>query len=140
LIYNAEGVLYEDDQLQIGVKAEYHGNLGRLAIYIGNKIPQPFTSFSAAIETAEPEALNVDFHKAPSKEIAGLAQIQCLLQIECKSTFTTLPILRLSFIAGTVRHLVFKLPVFLSKFVEPVQLESAAFFERWKVIGGRYNA
>lgn len=136
LIYNSEGVLYEDEQLQIGVKAEYHGNLGRLAIYIGNKIPQPFTAFSATIETAEPDALNVDFHKPPATEIAGLAQVQYLLQIECKSPFTTLPILKMSFIAGTVRNLVLKLPVFLSKFVEPVQLDSAAFFGRWKAIGG----
>ena len=136
LIYNSEGVLYEDEQLQIGVKAEYHGNLGRLAIYIGNKIPQPFTAFSATIETAEPDALNVDFHKPPATEIAGLAQVQYLLQIECKSPFTTLPILKMSFIAGTVRNLVLKLPVFLSKFVEPVELDSAAFFGRWKAIGG----
>lgn len=136
LIYNTEGVLYEDEQLQIGIKAEYHGHLGRLAIYIGNKIPQPFANFSATIETAEPSALKVEFHKPPAPEIAGLAQVQYLLQIECKSVFTTLPILKISFIAGTVRNLNLKLPVFLSKFVEPVTLDSAAFFERWKVIGG----
>jgi AP-2 complex subunit alpha len=44
--------------------------------------------------------------------------------------------LKMSFIAGTVRNLVLKLPVFLSKFVEPVELDSAAFFSRWKAIGG----
>ena len=31
------GVLYENDLLQIGVKSEFRQNLGRLALYFGNK-------------------------------------------------------------------------------------------------------
>jgi AP-2 complex subunit alpha len=129
-------VLYEDEQLQIGVKAEYHGNLGRIALYLGNKIAQPFTSFSGDIECPEPQALVARFHKPPAKEVPGLEQVQYLLEIECKATFTAHPLLRISFIAGTVRNLVLRLPVYLTRFVEPVQLNAAAFFERWKVIGG----
>ncbi|KAJ9127887.1 hypothetical protein QFC24_000172 [Naganishia onofrii] len=136
LIYNNEGVLYEDEQVQIGLKAEYHGHLGRIALYIGNKVPQPFTSFSASIETLEPGALEVKFHKEPANEIAGLTQVQHLLSIDCKRPYTSLPIIKISFIAGTVRTLALRLPVFLSKFVEPIELTSVAFFERWKVIGG----
>ncbi|KAI5454763.1 hypothetical protein NCC49_003647 [Naganishia albida] len=136
LIYNNEGVLYEDEQVQIGLKAEYHGHLGRIALYFGNKIPQPFTSFSASIESLEPSAVEVKFHKEPAKEIAGLTQVQHLISIDCKRAFTRLPIIKISFIAGTVRHLALRLPIFLSKFVEPIELESVAFFERWKVIGG----
>jgi AP-2 complex subunit alpha len=129
-------VLYEDEQVQIGLKAEYHGHLGRIALYIGNKVPQPFTSFSASIETLEPGALEVKFHKEPANEIAGLTQVQHLLSIDCKRPYTSLPIIKISFIAGTVRTLALRLPVFLSKFVEPIELTSVAFFERWKVIGG----
>lgn len=140
LSYQSEGVLYEDEQMQIGIKAEYHGNLGRIAMYLGNKIAQPFTSFSAEIECPEPAALSVTFHKPPANEVLGLTQVQHLLQIECSATFTSLPLIRISFIAGTVRNVVLRLPVFLTKFVEPVQLDAGAFFERWKVIGGGSDA
>ncbi len=136
LSYNSEGVLYEDEQLQIGVKAEYHGNLGRIALYLGNKIAQPFTSFSAEVECPDPEALSVQFHKPPAGEVPGLEQAQYLLQLECKAMFSSLPLVRISFIAGTVRNLVLRLPIFLTRFIEPVELDAAAFFGRWKVIGG----
>ena len=41
LTYTAEGVLYEDDQLQIGIKSRYQGHIGQLAVYVGNKISSP---------------------------------------------------------------------------------------------------
>jgi AP-2 complex subunit alpha len=57
--------------------------------------------------------------------------------VECKGVFTELPVLRMSFfVDGVKRTLVLRLPVYLSRFVEGVQLEQAAFFERWKIIGG----
>lgn len=138
LSYNSEGVLFEDEQMQVGIKAEYHDNAGRIALYIGNKVTQPFTSFSAKIDCPDEASLSIDFHKQPPNEIAGLTQVQSLLQIECKGVFAAnaTPIIRLSFIAGTVRNVALRLPIFLSKFIEPVQLEAGPFFERWKIIGG----
>jgi hypothetical protein len=38
------GVLFENDLLQIGVKSEFRQNLGRIALYFGNK-----TSFSLQV-------------------------------------------------------------------------------------------
>ena len=136
LSYNSEGVLYEDEQLQIGVKAEYHGHHGRIALFLGNKVAQPFTSFSAEIECPEPEALSARFFTSPAKEVPGLEQVQYLIQLECMAMFSSMPLVRISFIAGTVRNLVLRLPVFLTRFVEPAHLDANAFFERWKVIGG----
>ncbi|WWD19238.1 hypothetical protein CI109_103696 [Kwoniella shandongensis] len=141
LSYSNEGVLYEDSQIQIGVKAEYHGHLGRLALFFGNKVDTPFTSFFANIDNPISSALSVAFHDAPVHEIAGKAQIQEMIHIECKEYFggeRVVPILRLSWLVGDEepKMLVLKLPVFLSKFVEGVELESGPFFERWKIIGG----
>ncbi|KAK4689163.1 AP-2 complex subunit alpha, partial [Tremellales sp. Uapishka_1] len=136
LSYATEGVLYEDDQIQIGIKAEYHGALGRLALFFGNKISTPFTNLTAIIDNPSPSALSVEFHEAPSTRIDGLAQIQEMILIDCKDVFDKPPILRLSYLAGSFMTVVLRLPVFLSRFVEGVQLEQAAFFERWKIIGG----
>jgi AP-2 complex subunit alpha len=38
------GVLFENDLLQIGVKSEFRQNLGRIALYFGNK-----TSFALQV-------------------------------------------------------------------------------------------
>ncbi|WVQ79744.1 hypothetical protein IAT38_001844 [Cryptococcus sp. DSM 104549] len=142
LSYANEGVLYEDSNIQIGVKAEYHGSLGRLALFFGNKIDTPFTSFFASIDNPSPQALNIKFHDQPVSEITGKAQIQEMIHVECKEVFTSagMPVLRLSWLVGEgeqgKKMLVLRLPVFLSKFVEGTVLESGPFFERWKIIGG----
>jgi AP-2 complex subunit alpha len=140
LSYANEGVLYEDKQIQIGVKAEYHGHLGRIALFLGNKISTPFTSLSASVDNSSPNALSVSFHDNPVREIAPLAQIQELIHVECKDVFTEPPVLRLTYLAGTFATIVLRLPVFLSRFVEGVTLEQGPFFERWKIIGGKWGA
>ena len=42
LIWKNNGVLFENDLLQIGVKAEFRANLGRMTLFYGNKTAFPF--------------------------------------------------------------------------------------------------
>lgn len=44
--------------------------------------------------------------------------------------------IRVTYLSGSFTTLVLRLPVVLAKFVEGVELGQAAFFERWKIIGG----
>ncbi|KAF7310914.1 hypothetical protein HMN09_00634700 [Mycena chlorophos] len=136
LTWNAEGVLYEDVQIQIGIKSRYQGHIGQLAVYLGNKIPSPLTSFTASIHVSDPEALSVTFTKIPPSTIAPRTQTQQLLQVECKKMFTTPPVLSLSFLAGSHQTLSIRLPIVATKFFEHVKLGATDFFERWKLIGG----
>lgn len=136
LVYNNEGVLYEDGQLQIGIKSEFHGHLGRIALFFGNKISVALESFTATIDVDDPDALNVTLPKIPTSHISALSQIQQLVHVECKDLFQAPPILKISYLAGSLQTITLRLPIFLSKFVEPVQLGSNDFFERWKQIGG----
>ncbi|KAF6766032.1 adaptin N terminal region-domain-containing protein [Ephemerocybe angulata] len=110
LTYHGEGVLYEDVQIQVGIKSRYQGHMGQVAIYLGNKIP-PNT-------------------------IDARSQSQQLLNIECKKFFSQPPILTLSYLAGSHQTVSLKLPVTITKFFEHVKLDQADFFERWKLIGG----
>ncbi|KAL8614372.1 AP-2 complex subunit alpha-2 [Nucella lapillus] len=41
------GVMYENDLIQIGVKSEYRQNLARIGVFYGNKTTFQFTSFTA---------------------------------------------------------------------------------------------
>ncbi|KAG6857566.1 hypothetical protein H0H87_000165 [Tephrocybe sp. NHM501043] len=136
LTYTAEGVLYEDDQVQIGVKSRYQGHLGQVAIYIGNKVSAPLTSFTTAIHLDDSDALTVTFAKMPPSTIGPRTQTQQLLHVECKQMFLTPPILTLSYLAGSHQAISIRLPIVITKFFEHVKLGSADFFERWKLIGG----
>lgn len=134
--YNAEGVLYEDAQLQIGVKSEYHGTQGRIALYFGNKISAQFTSFTVTAESRQPDALAVTIPKAAKSVLEGATQTQLVIEIECRTAFMYTPVLNVSYLAGSLQSLTLQLPVWINKFVEGVSLNASAFFERWKQIGG----
>ncbi|KDN38649.1 Adaptor protein complex AP-2 alpha subunit [Tilletiaria anomala UBC 951] len=136
LCFAHNGVLYEDSQLQIGVKAEYHDSLGRLAVYFGNKIAAPFTSFTVTVRSQEPEALSATMPTIPSNTVVGMSQIQQVVELECIDFFKDPPVMRVSYLAGSLQEITLRLPVVLTKFIEPVQLGQADFFERWRQIGG----
>ena len=136
LTYSSEGVLYEDVQIQVGIKSRFHGHIGQIAVYIGNKISAPLTSFTATLHAEEPDALSVTFAKIAPSLIAPRMQTQQLVNVECKKVFTKPPILSLSFLAGAHQSIAVRLPIVITKFLEHVQLGQAEFFERWKLIGG----
>ncbi|TFK30446.1 AP-2 complex subunit alpha [Coprinopsis marcescibilis] len=136
LCHGSEGVLYEDVQIQVGVKSRYQGHMGQVAIYLGNKVPTALTSFTATIFVPDPEALSVTFAKIPPSTIDSRSQLQQLLNIECKKFFSEPPVLTLSFMAGSHQAVSLKLPIVVTKFFEHVKLGQAEFFERWKLIGG----
>lgn len=140
LTYTAEGVLYEDVQIQIGIKSRYQSHIGQLAVYLGNKIDAPLTSFTATVHVQDPDALSVSFAKIPPSTIAPRSQTQQLLHVECKKVFTSPPILSISFLAGSHQTISIRLPIVLTKFFEHVKLNQSDFFERWKLIGGEREA
>ncbi|CAG8695492.1 10290_t:CDS:2, partial [Acaulospora morrowiae] len=133
LLYSNEGVLYEDTQLQIGLKSEYHGHLGRFALYFGNKTQTNITSFTTSLENVSD--LLITTPQAPSTILTPASQIQQLFHIECRNVFNGLPNLRVSYISGSIRTIVLKLPISLTKFMEPIHLNGPEFFARWKQIG-----
>ncbi|KAF1392426.1 hypothetical protein PFLUV_G00027750 [Perca fluviatilis] len=47
------GVIYEDQLLQIGLKAEYRQNLGRIYVFYGNKTSTQFLSFSSSVTSSD---------------------------------------------------------------------------------------
>lgn len=136
LLLSPDGVLYEDVQIQIGIKSRYHGQFGQIAVYIGNKVSAPLTSFTAVVHTENPAALSSTWTKIAPNTIGAKAQTQQLLQLECKEFFSKPPILVISFLAGAHQTIAVQLPIVITKFIEHVKLTAADFFERWKLIGG----
>ncbi|XP_061180876.1 AP-2 complex subunit alpha-2-like [Saccostrea echinata] len=130
------GVLFENDLLQIGVKSEYRQNLGRLGIFYGNKTSFQFSGFS--VDTQCPGELGSQItctQKPVDTTIDSGAQVQQVINIECITEFAEAPVLAISFTCnGNSQKLKLKLPVMCSKFSEPVEMDSATFFSRWKAL------
>uniref|UniRef100_A0A8C5H2B9 AP-2 complex subunit alpha n=1 Tax=Gouania willdenowi TaxID=441366 RepID=A0A8C5H2B9_GOUWI len=113
------GILYENQLLQIGLKSEYRQNLGRMYLFYGNK-----TSIQFLI------LIQLD------PMIEGGAQVQQTLNIECVSEFTDAPELTIIFrYGGNPQHIAVKLPVMLNKFFQPTEMTSQDYFQRWKQLG-----
>jgi AP-2 complex subunit alpha len=93
------GVLYENDLLQIGVKAEFRKNLGRITLFYGNKTQSPFKGFMPEVQYngISPDELNIQAKPVdPVIEIG--VQKQQLINIECVSTFNDVPLLSIQFL------------------------------------------
>lgn len=135
-LFKNNGVLFENDLIQIGVKSEFRQNLGRIGLFYGNK-----TQF--AIQNVRPELHWTDLHKLnvqmkPMEPVleAG-AQIQQMLTAECIEDFVDVPSMSVSFVYNNVpQKITMKLPLTLNKFFEPTEMNGESFFARWKNLGG----
>eukprot|EP00918_Siedleckia_nematoides_P043562 GHVU01095261.1.p1 GENE.GHVU01095261.1~~GHVU01095261.1.p1 ORF type:complete len:374 (+),score=46.51 GHVU01095261.1:101-1123(+) len=131
-ICRSNGVLFENDLIQVGVKAEYRQNLGRVILFFGNKTQFQFNVFSSEVISPHPDELNIQ-SKLIEPVIQAGEQKQQIVNIECVGDFEELPMIHVSFTySGAQQRLSFKLPCFANKFVEPTEMDSATFFQRWK--------
>ncbi|XP_046543932.1 AP-2 complex subunit alpha-2-like [Haliotis rubra] len=135
-ILKHNGVLYENDLLQIGIKSEYRQNLARIGVFYGNKTSFQFTNFKADLNTTGPLSSALQMTpKVVEPTIDGGAQVQQMFNIECITDFSQNPTLEMSYIhSGAAQKMTLKLPVFLNKFIEPAEMNSESFFTRWKAL------
>uniref|UniRef100_A0A8C5H279 AP-2 complex subunit alpha n=1 Tax=Gouania willdenowi TaxID=441366 RepID=A0A8C5H279_GOUWI len=114
------GILYENQLLQIGLKSEYRQNLGRMYLFYGNKTSIQFLSFTSSV-TNNTSQSHILYTHPVDPMIEGGAQVQQTLNIECVSEFTD--------------DISLKLPVMLNKFFQPTEMTSQDYFQRWKQLG-----
>ena len=138
LLLKAEGVLYEDGQIQIGVRSEYRGQMACVILYFSNKAPTAISSFTTTLDQDESEKDNLKWEVKglPESTISEGAQSQQMIMFEAKKVFDKSPTIRISYLAGALQALTLKLPVAIHKFMDPAELSAEDFFKRWKQIGG----
>ncbi|EGD77446.1 adaptor protein complex AP-2 [Salpingoeca rosetta] len=134
-----DGVLYENPVLQIGVKSEFHGNLGRLTVFYGNRGDAPMTGVTTrAFVPNAPDALSIDARPIDATIPPGV-QLQQQINVECVTYFSDAPVLEVSLkYQGRAVVLALKLPVMLNKFIEPLTapMDAPTFFKKWNQLGG----
>ena len=138
LLLKADGILFEDGQLQIGVRSEYRGQMACLILYFTNKTPANVSSFTTTLDLDEAEKANLswDIKALPESTIAQGGQSRQIIMFESKKVFSRSPTIRISYLAGALQALTLKLPLTAHKFMDPADLAADDFFKRWKQIGG----
>lgn len=137
LLVRSEGVLYEDSQVQIGIRSEYRGQMACLIAYFRNKNPGPISSFTTTLDLDESEKENLtwDIKGLPDSSLIPGSQTQQVFMFEAKKAFEKSPTMRVSYLAGALQAVTLKLPVTIHKFMDPAELTAEDFFKRWKQIG-----
>lgn len=136
LLFQDEGILYEDAQIQIGLRSEYRSSLGCIILYFRNRSPSAFGSFTTILDNTSPEALRIDTKSLPDSTIQPEVQAQQTVMFEARWVFPQPPTIRVSYLAGSLQALTLQLPVIAHKFMDPADLSSDDFFKRWRQIGG----
>lgn len=138
LLLKADGILFEDGQIQIGVRSEYRGQMACLIMYFMNKTPTIMSSFTTTLDLDESDKGNLtwDIKGLPDTTVTQGNQCQQVIMFEAKKMFSNSPTMRISYLAGALQALTLKLPVTPHKFMDPAELTGEDFFKRWKQIGG----
>uniref|UniRef100_A0A915DAA3 Clathrin adaptor alpha/beta/gamma-adaptin appendage Ig-like subdomain domain-containing protein n=1 Tax=Ditylenchus dipsaci TaxID=166011 RepID=A0A915DAA3_9BILA len=124
-VLKQNGVVYEDEVIQIGCKLETKENLARLGMFYGNKTSQQFTQFQANVVCPGVLATQLMSQAKPvNQEVEAGSQMQQLINF----VFTYIG-------KDSSSHKFsksFYLPIFINKFFEPTEMTSEQFFARWK--------
>eukprot|EP00301_Raphidiophrys_heterophryoidea_P003277 c11487_g1_i1.p1 GENE.c11487_g1_i1~~c11487_g1_i1.p1 ORF type:complete len:1014 (-),score=266.40 c11487_g1_i1:149-3190(-) len=129
-----DGVLYEDDFVQVGVKGKLQGNQYMMALYFGNKVDAAFTNFRSVVGPFP--ALDIQ-SKPPPNVVGSKQQVQHLLMLQCVAPFVECPPLEVSFnVNGTPCTILIKAPISPAAFTVPAPLDGQQFFARWGATAG----
>ncbi|KAJ9699397.1 hypothetical protein PVL29_008136 [Vitis rotundifolia] len=128
------GVLYEDPNIQIGIKAEWRAHHGRLVLFLGNKNTSSLASVQALI--LPPSHLKMELSLVP-ETIPPRAQVQCPLEVMNLRPSRDVAVLDFSYKFGTSSvNVKLRLPAVLNKFLHPIAVTAEEFFPQWRSLSG----
>jgi len=134
LVVATEGILYEDNRIQIGLKSQYQNQMGKVALYYGNKSANPLNAFTVNLQPVTYLKVNA---ASVNSNIAYHAQVSQMFQLECIQEFNEAPTIAISFMADTQVNLFVRLPITVNKFISPVSMSGGDFFLQWNSIHGK---
>ncbi|KAL2439247.1 AP-2 complex subunit alpha-2 [Exophiala dermatitidis] len=135
MFFANEGVLYEDPQIQVGIRAEYRGHLGVVKLYFTNKASFPIGSFTTTIDNKSAPNLKIDTKNLPDSHVDADSQVQQTIVCTSVAPFSESPTIRISYLAGALQGYTLKLPISPHRFMDPSELSAEDFFKRWRQIG-----
>eukprot|EP00112_Aurelia_sp_Birch-Aquarium-sp1_P004862 Seg1549.13 transcript_id=Seg1549.13/GoldUCD/mRNA.D3Y31 product="AP-2 complex subunit alpha-2" protein_id=Seg1549.13/GoldUCD/D3Y31 len=92
------GVLFENELIQIGIKSEYQNTKGSIKIFYGNKTSYSLTGFTTVLHMNDDLSSKLAGKEEPvPPTIDGGAQMQQSIMLECQCSFTEQPLLIVQF-------------------------------------------
>jgi len=133
LLMSDKGVLFEDANLQVGVKLEFHGPNGRAIVYFGNKTAGSSITGLASTCTAPGGGCRIAANSV-APMVAPKQQVQQVMNMECQDIFNQSPQMNLEFECdGTKMKFSVDFPLVVSKFIEPYKMATKEqFFNAWR--------
>lgn len=143
----------KDGNIQIGLKTEFQRGMGRLILHYGNTTQAPITQFATIISPVNYLSIQIQEIASVIRPMAQVSltsrvswltlksmhhsQEQQLINVACLTEFADALPIQVSFLVnGKSQNLSLRLPVVLTKFVEPATLDSTGFFSLWKKLAG----
>lgn len=128
-----DAVLYEDDLLQIGLKAEYRGMEGQVAVYFGNKGSAALQAFRVNYFVREENGLRLSVSSL-GPQLDAHDQVVQRIGAVCVEPFVEPPLLRIQYLLpdASPRQVQMKFPVTIIKFMQGVDLRQEEFFRVWR--------
>lgn len=136
LYFSNEGVLFEDLQIQVGVRSEYRGHIGVVKLYISNKSTYPIGSLTTTVDNPSSPNLKIDTKNLPEPSVPAAGQTQQTLFCAAHGPFMEAPTIRISYLAGALQAYTLQLPILMHRYMDPSSLSAEEFFKRWRQIGG----
>lgn len=135
LMLNQQGVLMENDTMQIGVKHEYRGSQGRINLFFGNKTNDMLADFRVAVDAGP--VFRMQAEEVPNS-VASKQQAKQQILIESMAPFVAPPVMKVSFTRSGASYLYsIPLPCHATAFMEPVKLGAEDFMKRWNALEGQ---
>mmetsp|Transcript_2104 Transcript_2104/g.5210 ORF Transcript_2104/g.5210 Transcript_2104/m.5210 type:complete len:935 (+) Transcript_2104:1865-4669(+) len=127
-----QGVVYDDDKVQIGIQVMVQGTQGRAMLFIGNKSPDPISNIE--IESWSPPELDLSITQPfDEASYASGQQTNRMANFEIKGFFGRPPKISVSFIrSGANESLLLQLPISVGRFVIPLKKTGAEIWQQWQ--------
>lgn len=130
-----DAVLYEDDMLQVGLKTEYRGLEGQLAIYYGNKGSAALQAFQVHFSGSSMDdgTLRLTSSAVP-QQLEAHDQVVQRISVTCAQPFVDPPLMRIQYLLPDAcpRRIQIKFPVVITKFMQGLELKQEEFFHLWR--------
>ena len=140
LCQRPSGVLYEDSNIQIGIRMNEQGSQLDMGVYLGNKSGDVLDNiiFRISMPPSDEKSLIIKMTPVPIQLEPG-KQVHVPVQIICSAPFATIP--EVHFAYKTTREegsvaVNLELPAVLTKYCQPVEVPATVFNARWSQVGG----
>jgi len=132
----SSGVLYEDPNLQVGLRISATGPLASVGIFMGNKAGHTLKRVVCAVPPAP--AFSLSLATVPNSIDPG-RQIHVQLEATCLAPYTAPPVLQLGYTIqgeGSTAARTLDLPLPVTRFCQPVEVPQSVFTARWAQVAG----